>query len=155
MNTNSYVIFLVVGVLMVVVDGQFIYHAGKRYLDGSKGDSAAEASMTRLIVGLFHLIVLGVLALISLIPFPGGDSLPSVVGRLGVVLLLLGLAHGIVIGVLNRQREEQAVEEMNARMMPGQTRAPIDNEISPAPATERQLNQPTVQPQPRQDVGGF
>lgn len=150
MDTNSYVIFLVVGVLMVVVDGQFIYHSGKRYLDGSKGDSEAEASMTRLIVGLFHLIVLGVLALISIVPFPGGTSLPSVVARLGVVLLLLGLAHAIVIGVLNRQREEQAVEEMNARMMPNQSRTPIDHEVPPLPPTEHQLNEPTVQPQPRQ-----
>lgn len=153
MDTNSYVIFLVVGVLMVVVDGQFIYHSGKRYLDGAKGDSEAEASMTRLIVGLFHLIVLGLLALISMIPFPGGSSLPSVVGRLGVVLLLLGLAHGVVIGVLNRQREEQEVEEMNSRMMTNRTRAPIDREIAPAPSADRRLNEPTIQPQPHQDAG--
>lgn len=152
MDTNSYVIFLVVGVLMVVVDGQFIYHSGKRYLDGVQGDTEAEASMTRLIVGLFHLVVLGVLALISLIPFPGGGSLPAVVGRLGVVLLVLGVAHGVVIGVLNRQREEEAVEEMNARMMRSQPRAPIDQEIAPAPSADRRINEPTIQPQPRQDV---
>lgn len=140
MNTNAYVAFLVVGILMVVIDGQIIYHSGKRYLENSRGDAGAESSMTRLIAVLFHLVVLGALALLSTIDFPGGSSLPSVVGRLGVMLLVIGLAHAIAITVLARMREEQAVEDYNNRVLPEQSRAPVD----------RTLNAPTVQPVPGQ-----
>jgi hypothetical protein len=34
MDTNAYVTFLLVGVLLVVVDGQIIYRSGRRYLEG-------------------------------------------------------------------------------------------------------------------------
>ncbi|GAB2957579.1 hypothetical protein LWP59_36025 [Amycolatopsis acidiphila] len=141
MDTNAYVAFLVVGILMVVIDGQVIYHSGKRYLENSKGNPEAESSMTRLIAVLFHLVVLGALALLSTIHFPGGSSLPSIVGRLGVMLLVIALAHAIAISVLARMREEQAVEDFNSRVLPDQSRAPID----------RQLSEPTVQPVPGQD----
>ncbi|GHF74016.1 hypothetical protein FHX82_002076 [Amycolatopsis bartoniae] len=139
MDTNAYVAYLVVGILMVVIDGQIIYHSGKRYLENSRGNPEAEASMTRLITVLFHLVVLGALALLSTIPFPGGSSLPSVVGRLGVTLLIIAVAHGVAISVLARQREEQAVEDYNTRVV--ESRAPVD----------RQLAEPTVQPVPGQE----
>ncbi|WP_235022418.1 hypothetical protein [Amycolatopsis alkalitolerans] len=131
MDTNAYVTFLVVGVVTVVIDGQIIYHSGKRYLRHSAGDPAAESSMTRLVVVLFHLAVLGVLALLSTVRFPGGGSLPGVVGRLGVLLLIVAVAHGIAIGVLTRLREEQAVEDYRNRppvdrRLPEATIRPID-----------------------------
>jgi hypothetical protein len=136
-DTNAYVAFLVVGILMVVIDGQVIYHSGKRYLENAQGNPEAGASMTRLIAVLFHLVVLGVLALLSTIPFPGGSSLPSVVGRLGVMLLVVAVAHAIALSVLARMREEQVVENITT------TRggAPVD----------RQLREPTVSPVPGQE----
>ncbi|GAA5171744.1 MULTISPECIES: hypothetical protein [Amycolatopsis] len=139
MDTNAYVAYLVVAILMVVVDGQIIYHSGKRYLLNSRGNPEAESSMTRLITVLFHLVVLGAIALLSTIHFPGGSSLPSVVGRLGVTLLVIAVAHAIAISVLARMREEQAVEDYNNRVV--ESRATID----------RQLNEPTVQPVPGQE----
>lgn len=141
MDTNAYVAFLVVGIVMVVIDGQIIYQSGKRYLENAKGNPGAEASMTRLIAVLFHLVVLGALALLSTIHFPGGSSLPSVVGRLGVMLLVIAAAHAISISVLARMREEQAVEDYNSRVQPEQVRAPVD----------RNLYEPTVQPVPGQE----
>jgi hypothetical protein len=140
-DTNAYVAYLVVGILMVVIDGQVIYHSGKRYLENSKGNPEAESSMTRLITVLFHLVVLGAIALLSTIHFPGGSSLPSVVGRLGVTLLVIAVAHAIAMSVLARMREEQVVEDFNSRMLPDQVRAPVD----------RNLSEPTVQPVPGQD----
>lgn len=141
MDPNAYVAFLVVGILMVVIDGQIIYHSGKRYLANSKGNPEAESSMTRLIAVLFHLVVLGALALLSTIHFPGGSSLPSVVGRLGLLLLVVAVAHAIAIAVLTRMREEQAVEDYNSRVLPEQGRVPVD----------RNLSDPTVQPVPGQE----
>ena len=133
MDTNAYVAFLVVGILMVVIDGQIIYHSGKRYLENAQGDGEAGSSMAKLVVVLFHLAVLGVLALLSTIDFPGGSSLPGVVGRLGVMLLVMALAHAIALGVLARMREEQVVEDIH-------TRAPVD----------RRLREPVVAPVPGQ-----
>ncbi|KAA9161875.1 hypothetical protein FPZ12_013535 [Amycolatopsis acidicola] len=143
MDTNAYVAFLVVGVLLVAIDGQFIYHSGKRYLRNTQGNPEAGASMTRLVTVLFHLVVLGALALLSTIGFPGGSSLPSVVGRIGVMLLVLALAHAITLGVLARVREEQVVEEMHTRGrgVDPRAQAPID----------RQLSEPVVSPVPGQE----
>jgi hypothetical protein len=50
-----------------------------------------------------------VLALISTIDI-GGDDLPGVVGRIGVLFLVLALAHAITLGVLSRIRGEQQAE---------------------------------------------
>ncbi|MFD2417496.1 hypothetical protein [Amycolatopsis pigmentata] len=114
MDTNAYVTFLVVGVILVVIDGQIIYHSGKRFLD--KGDRQAGSSMTNLVTVLFHLVVLGVLALMSTIDFPGGSSMAGIIGRVGVMLLVLALAHAITLGVLTRMREEQVAENVKARI---------------------------------------
>jgi len=141
-DTNSYVTFLLVGALLVLVDGQVIYRSGRKFLQQSAPSASAE-SVTRLVTVLFHLVVLGVLALISTIAFPGGSSLPSVVGRIGVMLLVLALAHAITLGVLARMHEEQVVEDMQTRGTGVDPRAqsPID----------QQLNEPVVSPVPGQD----
>lgn len=134
MDTNAYAIFLVVGVILVVIDGQIIYRSGKRYLN--KGDAEAGSSMTSLIAVLFHLIVLGILALISMIGFPGGSTTPGVIGRLGVLLLVLGIAHGVTIGVLTRMREEQVVENVHTRINAGRNTPIREPTVDPVPGQE-------------------
>ncbi|WP_329048014.1 hypothetical protein OG738_37170 [Amycolatopsis sp. NBC_01488] len=114
MTTNAYLSFLAIGVALVLVDGQIIYRSGRRYLENSYGDPAAGASMTRLVTVLFHLATLGVLALVSTIDM-GGSDLPGVVGRLGVLLLILALAHAITLAALARIRGEQEVEAVVQR----------------------------------------
>lgn len=109
MSTNAYLTFLAVGVVLVLLDGQIIYRSGRRYLEHSYGDPTAGASMTRLVTALFHFATLGVLALISTINL-GGSDLPGVVGRIGVLLLVLAIAHGVTISVLSHIRGEQQVE---------------------------------------------
>jgi hypothetical protein len=117
MDTNSYIVFLLLGVLLVVIDGQIIYRSGRQYLEHSYSDPAAAVSVTRLITVLFHLAVLGVLLLISTIEV-GSNPAEGVVLRLGIVLLLLAVAHGITITILNRIRDrlqqERMLEEHNA-----------------------------------------
>ncbi|MFG1647609.1 hypothetical protein ACGFMK_45620 [Amycolatopsis sp. NPDC049252] len=113
MSTNAYLAFLLIGALLVVADGQIIYRSGRRYLENSYGDPAAGASMARLVTVLFHLATLGVLALVSTIDI-GGD-LPSIIARVGVLLLILALAHAITLGALARIRGEQEVEAVVQR----------------------------------------
>ncbi|KDN20981.1 hypothetical protein [Amycolatopsis rifamycinica] len=136
MTTNAYLSFLAIGIALVLIDGQIIYRSGRRYLENSYGDPAAGASMTRLVTVLFHLATLGVLALLSTIEM-GGSDLPGVVGRIGVLLLILALAHAITLGVLARIRGEQEVEAVVQR--------------GPRPRVEPEQQGTTVTPVPGQD----
>jgi hypothetical protein len=108
MTDNDYVSFLLVGVLFVVVDGMILYRGAKQYLAGSAAGATQNASMARMVIVVFHLVALGVLALLSLVDIGGAPA--SVVGRLGIFLLLMAIAHAITISVLSRQRASQSVE---------------------------------------------
>lgn len=112
---DSYVTFLVLGIVLVVVDGQLIYHSGKGYLRRAYDDEQAGAMM-RLTAVLFHLVVLGLLALVSIIDINTGDPVKNVVVKLGVVLLLLALAHGVTMAILSRIRDRQIQQQLADQM---------------------------------------
>jgi ABC-type nickel/cobalt efflux system permease component RcnA len=111
-DTNSYVTFLLIGTVLVLVDGQIIYRNGRRFLQQSAPSASAE-SLTKLVSVLFHLAVLGVLALISTIDIPADTEVEGVVMRLGVILLVIGLAHWIAITALTRIRDRQEFDELH------------------------------------------
>ncbi|GLY37398.1 hypothetical protein Amsp01_034220 [Amycolatopsis sp. NBRC 101858] len=134
MSTNAYLSFLVIGVVLVLIDGQIIYRSGRRYLENSYGDPEAGSSMTRLVTVLFHLGTLGVLALVSTIDI--GVGITGVVARVGVLLLILALAHAITIAALSRIRGEQEVEAVVQR--------------GPRQRVEPEPQGPTVTPAPGQ-----
>jgi hypothetical protein len=114
MDANSYAIFLLIGVLLVLVDGQILYRGGLGYLQKVYPTDSAR-SIIQLVSVLFHLAVLGLLALISMMNVSTGMAGRDLVVKLGVVLLMLAAAHGvtmaIVIGIRNRRRDEQIEEE--------------------------------------------
>lgn len=114
MNDSDYVMLLILGTAIVMLDGQILYHSGKRYLGGTGGD-VSTTSMTRLVVVLFHLVALGILALISTIDI-GGVGLQAIVMRLGVVLLVVAIFHGAALAVLTRMRESRQVESHQQRL---------------------------------------
>ncbi|WHT17698.1 hypothetical protein N8J89_31930 [Crossiella sp. CA-258035] len=119
-NLNGYVAFLVLGVILVLIDGQLILRSGKAYLQQGYRDQAAAASMARLIAVLFHLVVLGLFMIISTMNVDAGGAVQTVVTKLGIVLLLLGVMHAITMAILNRirarQREQLMADEMNERI---------------------------------------
>ncbi|MYW96651.1 hypothetical protein G3I59_40090 [Amycolatopsis rubida] len=139
MSTNAYLSFLAIGIALVLVDGQIIYRSGRRYLANAYGDPGAGASMTRLVTVLFHLVTLGVLALVSLVDL-GGSDLPGVVGRVGALLLILALAHAATLGALARIRGEQDVADAIAH-----------RDERAARRSETDLQAPTVTPVPGQE----
>ena len=112
---DSYVTFLVLGIVLVVVDGQLIYHSGKGYLRRAYDEEQAGAMM-RLTAVLFHLVVLGLLALVSIVDVETGDPVKNVVVKLGVVLLLLALAHGVTMAILARIRDRQMQQQLADQM---------------------------------------
>ncbi|MET8765067.1 hypothetical protein [Lentzea sp. NPDC004782] len=112
---DSYVTFLVLGIVLVVVDGQLIYHSGKGYLKRAYDEEEA-TSMIRLAVVLFHLVVLGLLALVSLVSVETGNATKDVVMKLGIVLLLLALAHAVTMAILARIRDRQMQQQLADQM---------------------------------------
>lgn len=112
MNVNSYVSFLIVGVVLVLIDGQLISRSGRGYLRKVYEPEAAR-SMIQLVVGLFYLVVLGLLALISMIDVDTGLPVRDVVARLGVLLLVLAAAHGLTITILMRIRDRRWQEQIS------------------------------------------
>jgi hypothetical protein len=109
MDSSSYVTFLVIGTVLVLIDGQIIYRNGRRFLQQATPNAPAE-SLTKLVSVLFHLGTLGVLALISVIDI-GNYDVQGVVVRLGVILLVLGVAHWIAVSALARIRDREEYEE--------------------------------------------
>jgi hypothetical protein len=112
MDSNSYVAFLVIGTILVLVDGQIIYRNGRRFLQQATPNAPAE-SLTKLVSVLFHLSTLGVLALLSTIDIPMDNQTQGIVLRIGIVLLVLGVAHWIAVLSLSRIREREEYEEVN------------------------------------------
>jgi hypothetical protein len=114
MNTDSYVTFLLLGVLLVLIDGQILYWSGSKYLAKVFQPDGARSVM-QLVAVLFHLMVLGMLALISTIDVSTGLPIRDLVVKLGWVLLMLGVAHGVTMAILisvrNRRLDEQIMEE--------------------------------------------
>ena len=113
MGTNAYVIFLVLGVLLVVIDGQLIYRGGRRYMESSAADSGD--SMVTLVTVLFHLAALGVVALLSVVDLGADTAVTAIMSRLGIVLLLLAVAHGVAMGVISHVRDEELAQPLHAR----------------------------------------
>jgi len=112
-DNNSYLSFLLLGTMLVLIDGQIIYRGGRSYLHTAYGnDNVAGSSLARLVAVLFHLAVLGILALISTIDVPADTPLEGVVLRLGIVLLVLAIAHGIAIGALTRMRDREEAQRI-------------------------------------------
>ena len=125
MDANSYATFLFLGVLIVLVDGQILYRSGLGYLRKVYSNDSARSIMQGVAV-LFHLATLGLVALISMLNVSTGMPVRDLVVKLGVVLLVLALAHGItlaiVVGIRNRRREEQIEEEFVADLPSGISR---------------------------------
>lgn len=109
-----------IGVVLTVVVAQILVRSGRPFLQDSFERPETAASVTRLLVLLFHLVVLGVIALVAMIDVSFGGAVETVVVRLGFVLLVLGAAHGGTLLLLNRLRkrrhEQTMLDEMNEQV---------------------------------------
>ncbi|HEY0639092.1 MAG TPA: hypothetical protein VGD67_15685 [Pseudonocardiaceae bacterium] len=106
----EYLVFVTLGIGLTVVVGQLLLRGGRVYLEELLADARLAASVNTLLGVLFHLVVLGVLGVISTIEVPVDGTVQTVITKLGVVLLVLGLAHGVVmlgLARLRTRREER------------------------------------------------
>lgn len=116
-GTGSYLTLVIVGVLITVGVGQILLRSGQPFLDDVFRNKESAHSINRLLVVLFHLLTLGVLGMISIIEVPA-DAGPAqtIVFKLGVVLLLVGIAYGISMLVLLRIRERRRQQAVSAEI---------------------------------------
>jgi hypothetical protein len=137
-----YITLLVVAVALTFLVGRLLVTAGEPFLQEVFEDTKVTRSVNMLLSVLFHLITLGVLAIITVIDFASGmDALQQFVVKLGVVLLVLGVAYGISMLVLIRVRErrratqisEQVQERLAERGSPSVVRPIVDPTTQPAP----------------------
>lgn len=128
LDTNAYIAFLVIGVGLTLLVGQMLIRSGRPYLEEVFGDRKVATSVTRLLAVLFHLLVLGVIALISVVDVPVNGSVQAMVTKLGIVLLLLGVAQGGTLIVLSRLRERRLAQQL---VMEGSPNATLHDPLGP------------------------
>jgi len=111
--------FLVVGAVLVFLDGWLLRRSGTTYLSAVYPDSSIADSVNQLIAVLFHLTGLGVVALLAALGPTAGDPFTTLVLQLGVLFLVLAAAHGSTLYALGRlrtrQRDKALQEEISSR----------------------------------------
>jgi hypothetical protein len=136
----GYLVFVALGIGMTLLVGQLLIRSGRVYLEELFDDRRLAGSMTTLLAVLFHLVVLGVLGVISTIDVPVDGAVQLVVTKLGVVLLVIGVAHASALALLGRMRDRRAQDQLfDSR--------PFDSRLSGRPrATGTRLTDPVAGP---------
>ncbi|MDN5915899.1 MAG: hypothetical protein L0I76_12440 [Pseudonocardia sp.] len=142
-GTGGYIALIVIGILITVGVGQILYRSGEPFLEEVFQNKDTARSLNRLLVLLFHLLTLGVLAMISIVDTPSGTSpLQTIVFKIGVVLLIVGIAYGVSMLVLIRVRErrrqaalsdaiDQSLAEQRQERAPGRIRRGGEGQTPP------------------------
>jgi uncharacterized BrkB/YihY/UPF0761 family membrane protein len=110
---TQYVVLLAVSVGLTFLVGRLLVRAGEPFLQEVFHDEKVTRSVNLLLSVLFHLVTLGVLAIISVSDVSGDNELQTFVVKLGVVLLTLGVAYGVSMLVLIRVRERRRAAEIS------------------------------------------
>jgi hypothetical protein len=109
---NERVVFLVIGVLIVVAVGQLLAMSGRRYLtNAAPSERQSSSSAATLVAVLFHLMTLGIVALLAVIPF-GGSPSEGLLLRLGILLIALAAIFGVTMTLLSQRRQEALATEI-------------------------------------------
>ena len=135
-GTAQLITLLIVSVILTFVVGQLLVRAGEPFLSEVFRDKAVTRSVNLLLSVLFHLITLGVLAIISIVDIGNLQNLPlqSFVLRLGIVLLVLGIAYGVSMLVLIRVRERRKADEISEHV----TEKLAERGVDPRPVTPQE-----------------
>ena len=106
MSNGAYLLVLLIGAVMVAIDGQVILRKSPAYLDEVYQNLDRSKQVAGMVAVLFHLVMLGMVALVGSV---GGveSGVRPVITRVGVMLLLVALGHAITMGVLSRLRDQE------------------------------------------------
>jgi len=111
--TQQYLTLVAIAVVLTIAVGIVLMRAGEPFLQEVFHDRTVTRSLNLLLFVLFGLITLGVLAIISAVDIDTGNEVQTFVVKLGVVLLVLGLAYGVSMLVLLRVRAARKADEIH------------------------------------------
>ena len=142
-ETTQYLVLLAVSIGLTFLVGRLLVRAGEPFLLEVFHDQKVTRSVNLLLSVLFHLVTLGVLAIISVADVEGYNALQTFVVKLGVVLLTLGIAYGISMLVLIRVRERRRSDEISEHV---QERLADRAALSTPPVVTPPPGRPTGEP---------
>jgi len=146
-ETAEYLTLLAISVALTFAVGRLLVVSGEPFLQEVFRDQKVSHSVNRLLSVLFYLVTLGVLAIVSAIDFDIGGIVQTMVVKLGVVLLILGIAYGVsmlvLIRIRERRRSAQISEQVQQKLSDrGVATQPVSQQVSepdaPQPATPTQ-----------------
>ena len=143
-ETAEYITLLVISIAITIVVGRVLAMSGQPFLQEVFQDEKVTTSVNRLLSVLFHLITIGVLTIISVWTLDVGSQLQNMVVKIGMVLIVLGIAYGIsmlvLIRIRERRRASQIAEEVQLKLS--------DRGVSTQPTTTTTATTTTAPIQP-------
>ena len=112
-DTAEYITLLVISVAITIAVGRVLSVSGEPFLQEVFEDEKVTKSVNRLLGVLFHLITIGVLTIISVWTVDVGSQLQNMVVKIGIVLIVLGIAYGISMLVLIRVRQQRRADQIS------------------------------------------
>src|SRR5882757_7929543 len=86
--------------------------SGRRYLaNAAPSERRSSGPAATLVAVLFHLMTLGVVALLTVIPF-GGTASEGLLLRLGILFIALAAIFGVTMMLLGQRRQEALAAEI-------------------------------------------
>jgi hypothetical protein len=116
MTTVPYVLFLVLGAALVVLDCHVLRRSARSYVAEIYPELPLADSIDNLLAFLLHFVGFGILALVSALDLGAGGALQNVVVHVGVLLVVLAAAHGVTIRSLVRLRDRQQEWELGEHL---------------------------------------
>ncbi|MBL8926058.1 MAG: hypothetical protein JNM77_07440 [Pseudonocardia sp.] len=112
-DTAEYITLLVISVAITIAVGRVLSTSGEPFLQEVFEDEKVTKSVNRLLEVLFYLITIGVLTIISVWTVDVGSQLQNMAVKIGIVLIVLGIAYGISMLVLIRVRQQRRADQIS------------------------------------------
>jgi len=112
-DTAEYITLLVISIVITVAVGRILAMSGQPFLQEVYNNDKVSRSVNNLLSVLFYLITIGVLTIISVWNIDVGTQLQNMVVKLGMVLIVLGIAYGISMLVLIKIRERRRASKIS------------------------------------------
>ncbi|MGH3566682.1 MAG: hypothetical protein ACRDRH_11745 [Pseudonocardia sp.] len=140
-ETAEYLTLLAISIALTFAVGRLLVVSGEPFLQEVFQNQKVSHSVNRLLSVLFYLVTLGVLAIVSAIDFAIGGIVQTMVVKLGVVLLILGIAYGVSMLVLIRIRERRRAAQISEQVQQklserGVATQPASQEVAPPNAPQ-------------------
>ena len=134
-DTAEYITLLVISIAITIVVGRILVVSGEPFLQEVFQDEKVTRSVNRLLSVLFYLITIGVLTIISVWNIDVGSQLQNMVVKIGIVLIVLGIAYGISMLVLIRVRERRRATQIAEEVQLKLSDRGVSTQPAPAPTT--------------------